>query len=230
MRRITIELLQEINDIAKATNDIVKVAQSTPLSKASYVSVLTSNTVSLSKPIILSTQILSFVQAQYEIIVKITDLATIESFRAKSPRNLQNYIDRAIEQSRNEYIERIRIVSTNQLKSGDLSIKISNRNEVEALKQFANDWINRIGRGTSIRLPIYRILIYSIRTSLMDMEKFEEIRAELLYNNRSFIPNADIKYIGWLSRSMLTKAASTIIMEFITPEDTNKVIDEGLIW
>jgi dGTP triphosphohydrolase len=236
-RRITTELLQETNDIAKAindtataTNDIVKVAQSTPPSKASYASVLTSNAAPLSKPITLSTQTSSFVQAQREIIVKITDPATIASLRAKSPRNLQNHIDRAIEQSRNEHIERIRVASANQLKSGDLSIKTSNRDEAEALKQFANDWITRIGKGTSIRLPTYGILAHGIRTSSMDVEKFDEIKAELLYDNRPFIPNADIKYIGWLSRAALTKSASTIIVEFTTPEDANKVIDEGLIW
>jgi hypothetical protein len=138
-RRTTTELLQETNDIAKATNDIAKAIQSTPSPKASYASVLSSNTAPLSKPITISTQTSSFIQAQREIIVKITDTSTIESLRAKNPRNLQNHVDRAIEQSRNKHIERIRVASANQLKSGDLSIKTSNRNEAEALKQFAND-------------------------------------------------------------------------------------------
>jgi hypothetical protein len=65
------------------------------------------------------------------------------------------------------------------------------------------------------------------RTSSMDMEKFDDIRAELFLDYRSFIPNADIKYIGWPSRAALTKSASTIIVEF-TPEDANKSIDEAL--
>ena len=71
--------------------------------------------------------------------MKITDTSTIESLRAKNPRNLQNHVNRAIKQSRNKHIERIRVVLANQLKSGDLSIKTLNRNEVEALKQFTND-------------------------------------------------------------------------------------------
>ncbi|KAG4429105.1 hypothetical protein IFR05_015412 [Cadophora sp. M221] len=58
------------------------------------------------------------------------------------------------------------------------------------------------------------------------MEKFDEIKAELLHDNRPFIPNADIKYIGWLSRAASTKSASTIIVEFTNPEDANKIIDE----
>jgi hypothetical protein len=116
------------------------------------------------------------------------------------------------------------------LKSGDLSIKTSNRNEAEALKQFANNWINQIKRSTSIRLSTYGILAHGIRTSSIDMEKFDKIKAELLHNNRPFIPNTDIKYIRWLSRAALTKSGSTIIVEFTTPEDANKIIDEGLIW
>jgi len=59
----------------------------------------------------------------------------------------------------------------------------------------------------------------------MDMEKFDEIKAELLHDNRPFIPNADIKYIGWLSRAALTRSASTIIVEFTNPEDANKIIE-----
>ncbi|TGO67181.1 hypothetical protein BOTNAR_0047g00500 [Botryotinia narcissicola] len=64
----------------------------------------------------------------------------------------------------------------------------------------------------------------------MDMEKFDEIKAELLHDNRAFVPNVDIKYIGWLFRAAFIKRASTIIVEFINPEDANKMIDEGLIW
>lgn len=229
-RRTTTALIQETNDIAKATNDIAKAIQTAPPPKASYASVLSNNTVPLNKPNTISTQTSSFIQAQREIIIKITDPSTIESLHAKNPRNLQSHVDRAIEQSNNQHIKRIHVTSANQLKSGDLSIKTSNKNEADALKQFANDWINRIGRGTNIQLPTYGVLAHGIRTSTLDMEKFDEIKAELLHDNRPFIPNADIKYIGWLSRAARTKTASTIIVEFTSPEDANKIIDEGLIW
>ena len=229
-RAATILLHDATNEITKVTNDITKMVQSSPPSKVSYASVVGSNTTPISKPITISTQTSSFLQAQREIIVKITDVGTIESLRTKNPRNLQNHVDRAIEQSKNRHIEKIRSASANQLKSGDLSIKTLNRSDAEALKQFAEDWIARLGKGTSIRLPTYGILVHGIRISSMDMEKFDEIKAELLHDNRAFVPNADIKYIGWLSRAALTKRASTIIVEFTNPEDANKMIDEGLIW
>ncbi|KAH6694323.1 hypothetical protein BKA61DRAFT_637486 [Leptodontidium sp. MPI-SDFR-AT-0119] len=78
-----------------------------------------------------------------DMVKVIIDTTTIESLRAKNPRNLQSHVDRAIEQSRNKHIERIRVTL--------------NRND------------------------------------------FDEIKAELLHDNRPFIPNADIKYIGWHS-------------------------------
>ena len=79
--------------------------------------------------------------------MKITDPTTIESLRAKNPRALQSHANHAIEQSKNKHIEQIRVASDNQLKSGDLSIKTT---KLETLRQFANDWVNRVGRGTSV--------------------------------------------------------------------------------
>lgn len=64
----------------------------------------------------------------------------------------------------------------------------------------------------------------------MDMEKFEENGNQILQDNRPFIPQAEIKHIGWLTRDASAKTASTITIEFTKPEDANKVIDEGLIW
>ena len=149
--------------------------------------------------------------------MKVTNPSTIENLRAKNPRTLQSHVDRAIEQSKNKHIENIRVVSANQLKSGDLSIKTTNVEEAEALKQFADDWSGRIGNGASVRVPTYGIIAHGIRMRSMDMTKFEEVKDELLQDNKPFIPLADIKYIGWLSRSAPTKPASSIIIEFTRP-------------
>lgn len=73
-------------------------------------------------------------QPQREIIVNIRDPVTIGNFRAMTPRALKAHIDNAIEQSGNEHIAKIKIVSTNQLKSGDLSIRIATTADMEALR------------------------------------------------------------------------------------------------
>jgi hypothetical protein len=147
-----------------------------------------------------------------------------------NPRNLKSHIERAIAQSENEHIVNVKIMSTNQLKSGDLSIKTATNTEMQALRQFTEDWTPRIGNGTSVRNPTYGILVHGIRVSSMNMENFEENRNTILQDNKPFVPAADIKYIGWLTRLVPNKTMSSAIIEFTRPEDANKIIDEGLVW
>lgn len=172
----------------------------------------------------------SSMQTQREIIVNIRDPLTIQNLRAMNPRNLKAHVERAIEQSGNENIANVKIVSSNQLKSGDLSIKTASSSEVEALRQFADDWADRIGSGATVQIPTYGVLVHGIRTRTIDMDKFEDNRAQILQDNRPFIPQAEIRHIGWLTRDASAKTASTITIEFTKPEDANKIIDEGLIW
>lgn len=109
-------------------------------------------------------------QVLREVIVNIRNLMTIASLRVMNPCSLKAYVDRAIEQSGNEHIEKIKTVSMNQLKSDDLSIKTATTAEMEVLWQFAEDWEHWIGNGASVRIPTYRVLVYSICTSSMDMD------------------------------------------------------------
>jgi hypothetical protein len=95
------------------------------------------------------------VQPQREIIVNIRDPITIGNIRAMTPRALKAHIDHAIEQSENTHITGIKVVSTNQLKSGDLSIKAATTADMEALRQFAGDWEQRIGHACAVHVPIW---------------------------------------------------------------------------
>jgi hypothetical protein len=130
------------------------------------------------------------VQTQREVIVNIRDPLTVQALRAMNPRNLKAHVERAIEQSRNENIANVKILSSNQLKSGDLSVKAATSTEVEALRQFADDWAQRIGNGASIQIPTYGVLAHGIRTSSMDMDKVDENRSQILQDNRPSIPHA----------------------------------------
>jgi len=97
----------------------------------------------------------SSAQIQREIIVKIRDPVTIQSLRAMNPRNLKTYVERAVAQSDNENIINAKITSANQLKSGDLGIKTATHSQMQALRQFADDWAYRLGHGASIRNPTF---------------------------------------------------------------------------
>jgi hypothetical protein len=165
-----------------------------------------------------------------EIMVNIRNPLTIANLRATNPRNLKAHVDRAIEQSGNEHIAGIKVASSNQLKSGDLSIKTTTTAECEALREFAENWEHRLGSNAVVRIPTYGVLAHGIRTSSINMDNFEQTRDDILQDNRPFIPNATIKYIGWLTKTSVTKSASSIIIEFTRAQDANKIIDEGLIW
>ncbi|KIV98951.1 uncharacterized protein PV09_09336 [Verruconis gallopava] len=167
---------------------------------------------------------------QREIIVNIKDSHTIERLRAMNPRTLKTHVNQAITQSENEHITGITIMSANQLKSGDLSIRTTTGKETQLLRQFTDDWVARVGSGSSVRNPTYGVLVHGIRVSTVDMDKQEDMRNAILQDNKPFIPNAEIKYIGWLTRRAPSKAMSSIIVEFTRPEDANKIIDEGLVW
>jgi hypothetical protein len=162
-------------------------------------------------------------QVLREVIVNIRNPMTIASLRAMNPRSLKAHVDRATEQNGNEHIEKIKTVSTNQLKSGDLSIKTATAADMEVLRQFAEDWEHRIGNGAIVRIPTYGVLVHGIRTSSMDMDQFEDTRDNILQENKPFIPNAGIKYIGWLSRTSATKTTCSVVVEL------TRLINEGLI-
>jgi hypothetical protein len=73
-------------------------------------------------------------QTQREVIMNVRDPLTVQSLRAMNPSSLKLHVQCAIEQSGNKNIASVKIVSSNQLKSGDLSIKTASGNEVEALR------------------------------------------------------------------------------------------------
>jgi hypothetical protein len=124
---------------------------------------LVSNATQHSKPVTISAQISSFIQARHEIIVKATEPTIFERLQVKNSRALQSHADRAIEQSKDKHIEQIRVASDSQLKSGDLSIKTT---KLEAWGQCANGyWANRVGRATIVRVPKYCIVALGIQTN-----------------------------------------------------------------
>jgi hypothetical protein len=88
---------------------------------------------------------------QREIIVNIRNPHIIQTLRAMNPRTMKAHVDIAIAQSENEHVAKITIMSANQLKSGDLSIRTATNSEMQTLRQFTDDWVPRLGSGTSVR-------------------------------------------------------------------------------
>ena len=146
---------------------------------------------------------------QREVIVSIRNPLTIQSLRAMNPRSLKAHVERAIAQSGNDSIQHTKIMSSNQLKSGDLSIRTASSGEAQALREGAETWASLISNGASVRSPTYGVIVHGVRTSSMNTEKFEWIKTCLLADNRPFIPAADIK-IRWVADKVSTEQGSII--------------------
>jgi hypothetical protein len=115
-------------------------------------------------------------QTQREDVVTIRDLSTALCLRTLNPRNLNAHIERAIAQSGDENMTSIKVFSSNQRRSGDLSVKIATCNKAEVLKQFADDLVTCAGKRAAVRITTYGVIAHSIRTSTVDLDRFQERR------------------------------------------------------
>lgn len=69
-----------------------------------------------------------------EVTVNIKNLATIQILRAMNQRDLKAQVERAIQQSEHEQINSIKVMSSNQLRSGDLGIRTTGSREAQILR------------------------------------------------------------------------------------------------
>lgn len=60
----------------------------------------------------------------------------------------------------------------------------------------------------------YSVIAHSIQASTIDMQRYEKLREQILLDKKLFIPQAEIKYVGWLARNTSTKTAHSIIIKF----------------
>lgn len=115
-----------------------------------------------------------------------------------NPRNLNVFVERAITQSRIKNTNIIKVLSSNWLKSGDLSIETATSTKAEALKQFADKWVDRVGNRAAIQITTYGIIPHSTSNSIVNIERFEDLGLQILLYNKPFIPQAEIKYVKLL--------------------------------
>ncbi|KAK5105884.1 hypothetical protein LTR62_001943 [Meristemomyces frigidus] len=85
---------------------------------------VSNNTLKMQKNMESAEEVKALAREAVEITVNIREPLTIQSLRAMNPRNLNAHVERAIVNSGNEQIMSIKVMSSNQLKSGDLSIRL----------------------------------------------------------------------------------------------------------
>ena len=123
----------------------------------------------------------------------------------------------------------VKVVAAHQLKSGDIQIFTSTTAEATRLKQ-NKGWLRGLGEHAELIVPTYGVIVHDIPTNSIDVKDQRAAVEQILADNHTVIPNAEVSYIGWLTKEAALKRASSIVVEFTDPESTNAIIYAGMAW
>lgn len=123
----------------------------------------------------------------------------------------------------------IKLVAAYQLKSGDLQIFTSTSAEIQELEQ-NRGWLKGLGDQAEIVVPTHGVIVHGVSTKSIKIEDQKTTIQQIPPDNYTVIPDAKISYVGWLTREGPLKRATSIVVEFATPEMANAVVYAGMVW
>ena len=77
-------------------------------------------------------------------------------------------------------------------------------------------------------MSAYGVIVHDIATRSVDIKDQGAVIEQILANNHALIPNAEVSYIGWLTKGAALKRASSIVAEFTDPESANAIVYAGV--
>lgn len=116
-----------------------------------------------------------------------------------------------------------------QLKSGDIQIFTSSTADTATLKRHLR-WTRGLGERAELVVPTYGVIVHGIPTNSINIKNTEATIQQILADNHTVIPKAEITYVGWLTREGPSKQASSIVVEFKDPSMANAIIYTGMVW
>ena len=161
------------------------------------------------------------------VIVKLKDSGIVQRFRIHSSLWGKERVTAAIRS--NEGTKFIKVVAAHQLKSGDIQAFMSTAAEVDLLQK-EQGWLRGLGENAELVQPTFGVIVHGVATNSMNMKEQESIVEQILADNYTVIPKAEISHIGWLTRESTFKRASSIVVEFKDPAAANAVIYAGMVW
>ncbi|KMU79493.1 hypothetical protein CISG_01911 [Coccidioides immitis RMSCC 3703] len=120
-------------------------------------------------------------------------------------------------------------VAAHQLKSGDIQVFTSSTAGAAKLKE-NRQWVSSLGEHAEVIVPTYGVIAHGISTSTINVKDQKATIQQILADNYTVIPKADISFVGWLTRESPNKRASSIVVEFTDPEMANAIIYAGMVW
>ena len=161
------------------------------------------------------------------ITVKIKDHGIAQRYRTQPATWIRQQVETSIRN--NTATKTVKIVAAYQLKSGDIQIFTSTTTEASQLKQ-NKGWVKGLGERAELVVPTYGVIVHGIATNSINMKDQKAAIQQMLADNYTVIPSAEISHIGWLTKEATLKRASSIVVEFTDPEMANAIIYAGLAW
>ncbi|EKG09471.1 Zinc finger CCHC-type protein [Macrophomina phaseolina MS6] len=165
-----------------------------------------------------------------ELVIKLTDPQMISHLRSQPPTHLKERINRALKPQTDPEVNKIQVVAAKQLRSGDIAVYTRNQQEKEILQENAHGWVETFGGSARIVTQTYGVIVHGVHTKSIDPSDMENATKLLQAENKPLLPNAEIRYVGWLTKSSANKRASSLVVEFSRPEDANAAITGGMVW
>jgi hypothetical protein len=161
------------------------------------------------------------------VTVRLKDRSMVQRYRNHPITWTKQQVQTAIQENNNT--KSIKVVDAYQLKSGDIQIYASTTAEAGRLK--ANKgWLKGLGEKAELVLPAYGVIVHGVSTRSIDVEKRDAVIKQMLADNYTVIPHAEITYVGWLTKEATLKRALSIVVEFTDPEMANAIIYAGMAW
>lgn len=161
------------------------------------------------------------------VIVKLKDHGIAQRLRTLSAAELRQQIEASIRNS--EATKGVKIVAAHQLKSGDIQIYTASTAEAEKLREHRG-WIRGLGEHAELIVPTYGVIVHGISTNSINIKDQTATIQQMLADNHTVIPKAEISFVGWLTKESPLKRASSIVVEFTNPEMANAIIYAGMVW
>ena len=162
-----------------------------------------------------------------EVVVKLLDHGLAQHFRQLSATQLRDKINTILRDS--PEVKEIKVAAAHQLKSGDITIITNSLDEATELQKHTR-WVKGLGARAEVIRTTYGVIVHGIQVNTINMKDQQGTIQRVLADNLSVIPNAEITYIGWLTKESIKKRSSSIVLEFTRPEMANAIIYTGLLW
>jgi hypothetical protein len=161
------------------------------------------------------------------VTVKLKHHGITQRFKTLTASRIRERVETAVRD--NTATQRIKIVAAHQLKSGDIQIFTSTMAEATKLKE-SKGWLRGLGEHAELIVPTYGVIVHGISTKSIDIKDQKATIQQIVADNYTVIPKAEISFVGWLTKESPLKRASSIVVEFTDPEMANAIIYAGMVW